>query len=169
LCVDEAHLIGQKGRGDVVEVALMRFTEINPDARVVLLSATLSNVDDISKWLKSLNGKETIKIKSNWRPARIETRLHSFDEPAWDSQIALAAQLAKESELGEKVVVFVHSKKMGKEISKLVRASGRDCAFHNASVSRNKRKKIEVAFNDPSSGLDILVSTSTLSAGVNIG
>jgi replicative superfamily II helicase len=40
--------------------------------------------------------------------------------------------------------------------------------FHNASLSAAKRRKIEEVFGDANSGLNVLVSTSTLGAGVNL-
>ena len=170
LCVDEAHLIGQEGRGDALEASLMRFTRINPGARIILLSATMDNVGSVAGWLKSQNGKETVKIRSTWRPARIETRFHTFpSDDYWKSQIRLTNEIISSADSGEKTIVFVHSKKIGREILKSIRTIGVSCAFHNASVRKEMRKKIEKAFNDPSSGLDVIVSTSTLSSGVNLG
>ena len=67
------------------------------------------------------------------------------------------------------MIVFVHSKITGADIVKKLRSRGIRSAFHNASLSAGKRKKIEEAFNDMESGLNTLVSTSTLGSGVNIG
>ena len=66
-------------------------------------------------------------------------------------------------------MVFVHSTITGAAIAKRLKSEGVRAAFHNASLAPAKRKKIEETFNSPDSGLNILVSTSTLSAGVNIG
>jgi len=172
-CFDEAHLIGQARRGGSVEAALMRLTHINPTARLILLSATMTNAVQLAKWLKSLNGKQTKCIKSDWRPVDIEMRYHAYDDEKAD--IAKEEKLDKVVELianrsyGDKVLVFVHSKKFGGELVKLFRSRGVMSAFHNASLSFLKREKIERAFDNPLSGLDVLVSTSTLSSGVNIG
>jgi len=166
---DEAHLLGTKGRGDNVEVSLVRFTKLNPKARIILLSATMENAGELSSWLKSLNKKTTLKIVSTWRPSKIVTRFYTFDdEKTWEKKIELAKQLAT-TPRGEKIVVFVHSKKLGKEITKAVRKKGFICEFHNANLSHSRRKAIEEAFDNVRSGLDILVSTSTLSSGVNLG
>jgi helicase len=54
LVIDEAHLIGQKGRGDAIEASLMRFTEKNKNARLILLSATMENEVVVAKWIKKL-------------------------------------------------------------------------------------------------------------------
>lgn len=164
--IDEAHLIGQQGRGDKIEVALMRFTEINPSARIVLLSATMPNVKQLSNWLKSLNGKRSLWFSSKWRPVKTKINLHDYPDN-WKDMLEDVSKVAMSG--GNKVIVFVHSKKTGKEVSKAIQAKGHNCAFHHGSLTRNKRKKIEAAFNDPYSGLNILVSTSTLSSGVNMG
>ena len=69
LIVDEAHLLGTPSRGHHTEVALMKFAELNPDCRIVFLSATLPNVKEISEWISySLNSKKTYLIKSDYRP-----------------------------------------------------------------------------------------------------
>ena len=49
--VDEAHLLTMEGRGDALEVGVMRFTRQNPHARVVFLSATMPNVSELARWL----------------------------------------------------------------------------------------------------------------------
>ena len=170
---DEAHLLGQDGRGDSLEVSLVRFTRINPDARLIFLSATMENVAEISEWVKSLNGKRTIKVKSKWRPTKLKTKLHKLVVEEGDKSQAVKARKVREILMAipsyEKVLVFVHSKSFGTDLAKMLRREGIACEFHNASLSRANREKIEKAFNDPDSGLNVLVSTSTLSAGVNIG
>ena len=150
---------------------MMRLAKLNPCARLILLSATLSNGLEVARWVKSLNGKPTKLVESDWRPVEVTTRCHAYD----DSKDAEANKLAKVVEvvqgvlIGEKTLVFVHSKRFGAELVKRLREEGVRSAFHHASVSKRKRRKIEQAFDDPYSGLDVLVSTSTLSAGVNIG
>jgi len=71
--------------------------------------------------------------------------------------------------MGEKLVIFVHSKLVGRDLAGMIAKKGIPVAFHNASVSYKKRQMIEETFNDQFSGLDIVVATSTLAAGVNIG
>lgn len=164
---DEAHLIGTKGRGGAVEASMMRFTRINPDARLILLSATMGNAMEMAKWVKSLNGKATKCITSEWRPNTLDIRVHAVDG-GFKEKIQGAVQLAKEKKDGEKLIVFVHSKRVGKEIASRLKKGGVRCAFHNASVAAPTRKRIEQAFSSKISGLDVLVSTSTLGAGVNL-
>ena len=59
---DEAHIIGLVDRGPVLESLLTRLIVEYPDIRIILLSATIRNTDDFSRWL----GAEI--ISSRWRP-----------------------------------------------------------------------------------------------------
>jgi replicative superfamily II helicase len=162
---DEAHLIGDRHRGSAVEASMIRLTRINPGARLVLLSATMGNAMDIAKWVKSLNGKQTKCVTSDWRPSKVDIE---FIPVTADSKVEEAVKEAAKAST-KKTVVFVHSKITGALVVKLLRGMGVRAVFHNASVPVGKRRKIEAAFNDRMSGLNVLVSTSTLSAGVNIG
>ena len=163
---DEAHVIGVKGRGGALECAMMRLTTINPRARIVLLSATLGNAMSLARWLKALNGKPTKSFVSEWRPNVVEPHIHVVEEYEKEDK---AIELVRERTVGEKMIVFVHSKAVGARLVKAFRKMGIRSGFHNASVSKPERAKMEQAFNDKASGFDVLVSTSTLGAGVNIG
>ena len=57
LVIDESHLLTVKGRGDHLEVGLMKFTQINPKTRLVLLSATMPNVEEIAEWVSYKIGR----------------------------------------------------------------------------------------------------------------
>lgn len=163
---DEAHLLSDRGRGGSLEASLMRFSKQNTGARLVLLSATMSNAMEVAKWVKSLNKKDTKCITSSWKPTEIHTNVVGIDGTGEKVEEAIKIVSGMS---GRKVVVFVHSKVTGADLVKKLRARGIRSAFHNASLSSAKRKRIEEAFNDGESGLNVLVSTSTLGAGVNIG
>jgi len=170
---DEAHLLGRERRGTSVESALMNFTKLNSKARVVLLSATVSNGKQIAQWIKSLNQKQTKYIWSNWRPVDIEYVYYEFDDSDLytreKKKVERAIGVIANRGIGEKVIVFVHSKKTGKMLLNRISNMGIRCAFHNASLSFSSRKHIEAEFNGAYSGLDVIISTSTLAFGVNLG
>lgn len=162
LVLDEAHMIGSVGRGDKLEMALMRYTLLNPDCRLVLLSATMPNAQQLSDWVKRLNGKDTLCFESNWRPVQPKINLYEATN-SWQELFEGISGVLKSS--NGKVIVFVHSKKKGKELGKVLLKEGIRCAFHHGSLSLGKRKKIEGMFSED---LDVLISTSTLSSGVNL-
>jgi len=170
---DEAHIIGQKGRGDKVESSMIRLASMNPSVRFILLSATMSNAVELAKWVKSLNGKPTKCVQSSWRPTRLIFEYHGYEDRGdrkhvYQAKMELVKGVMRSCLSGDKVLVFVHSKRTGAEVIKTLRGMGITCAFHNASVRAKNRTKIEDAFNDPNSGLDVIVSTSTLASGVNL-
>jgi superfamily II DNA helicase RecQ len=125
----------------------------------------MDNAMDLARWVKSLNGKQTKCFRSDWRPNQVS--LVEFPERGWECMIDKTVERAG-CALG-KTIVFVHSKKIGKILVKKMQRAGIKAAFHNASVGRARREKIEKAFDSPTSGLNVLISTSTLGAGVNIG
>ena len=53
LIVDEFHMIGEYSRGPTLESAITRAKIINPNIRIIALSATLQNIDEIEEWLES--------------------------------------------------------------------------------------------------------------------
>ncbi len=163
---DESHIVGDNPRGGAMEAAMMRMTENNPKARIVLLSATMGNSGDLARWIKLLNGKPTKCITSSWRPTKVRTEYHLVE--GHEEKMSKAVELVGQSAF-RKTLVFVHSKVTGGKIVKSLRATGVRAVFHNASLSAAKRKKIEEAFNNPTSGLNVVISTSTLGAGVNMG
>ncbi|MCL2687344.1 MAG: DEAD/DEAH box helicase [Methanobrevibacter sp.] len=51
IIIDEFHMIGEYSRGPTLECAITRAKIINPNLRVVALSATLQNMSEIEGWL----------------------------------------------------------------------------------------------------------------------
>ena len=51
LIIDEFHMIGEYSRGPTLESAITRAKIINPGMRIIALSATLQNIDEIEGWL----------------------------------------------------------------------------------------------------------------------
>jgi helicase len=49
----------------------------------------------------------------------------------------------------------------------LRRCLERGTAFHNSNLTREEREIVERAFRDPASGLQVLVATTTVAAGIN--
>ena len=52
LIIDEFHMIGEYTRGPTLEAAITRAKIINPSMRIIALSATLRNIDEIEGWLE---------------------------------------------------------------------------------------------------------------------
>ena len=62
LIIDEFHMIGEFTRGPTLEAAITRAKIINPKMRIIALSATLKNIEEIEGWL------EGTCIEHDYRP-----------------------------------------------------------------------------------------------------
>ena len=192
LVVDEAHLL-TTNRGPALEIGLLKFAEINPKARIVLLSATMKNYLDVANWIESLNKKPTAVLASDWRP--VDLHCHEINSIKWGGLDIAAAQKILEiltcpsNELSsylisrneqervvatnrakggidnKKTLVFVHTKAMGAKLAEKLSAEGINCYFHNADLDRVARNRLEQKFKED---LDVLISTSTLAWGINL-
>jgi replicative superfamily II helicase len=185
--VDEAHLISTK-RGPALEVGLMRFTQINPNARIVLLSATMTNHNHMGQWIKLLNNKETKVLATPWRP--VDLNIHTVEGDTEDMALSIVETITrnkkylaedalsnhsairnaaecrmKGGEDNTKTLVFVHTKNMGRKLEELFQSHGIKAQFHNADLDKGARQKLEGKFKKD---LDVLISTSTLAWGLNL-
>lgn len=177
LIVDEAHFIGSEGRGDHLENALVLFTKRNPDARVIFLSATLTNCDEIARWLERISGKRTLVVRSDYRPCKLSyyfvpyekfkgNYFHAYQE---EEVYKLEALVETVNEFPEdQWLIFVHSKTTGEKVHRRLTQFFPDkiIAYHNADLQKNKRLLIEKNFRDRK--INFLIATSTLAYGVNL-
>lgn len=66
IVIDEIHLIDSANRGPTLEIAIAKLRRANPNAHILALSATISNADEIAKWL------DAVSITSDWRPVDLK-------------------------------------------------------------------------------------------------
>ena len=59
---DEVHLIGDEDRGQTLEVVLTKLKLLESKPQIVALSATITNVDELSEWL------DCKTVENDWRP-----------------------------------------------------------------------------------------------------
>ncbi len=130
LVVDEAHYIGDKTRGPVLELAVARMTTLNPGLQVVAMSATIPNAGEIAGWLSAR------LVESDWRPvplregvARAGTVLWSdggedeYDKLTGNTSLDLALDAVAE---GGQALVFVQSRRKAVALArKLYEAASR--------------------------------------------
>ena len=67
---DEVHLINDPDRGPTLEVTLVKFKTINPNAQIIALSATIRNSKELAEWL------DATLIESDWRPVPLKTGVY---------------------------------------------------------------------------------------------
>jgi helicase len=173
LVIDESHLLTVPGRGEHLEVGLMKFTQINPKARIVLLSATMPNVNEIAEWLSySLNKKETYVLNSEYRPVPLGVHYENYDDEAhtYDdmekNKVEKALDLIKDYP-DDKFLVFVHTKRTGELMTQTLKSNSINAEFHNADLDKEKRIDLEKRFKGDKS-LRVVIATPTLAWGVNM-
>ncbi|MBN1390433.1 MAG: DEAD/DEAH box helicase [Candidatus Thermoplasmatota archaeon] len=66
IVADEVHLLNDPGRGPTLEVILTRFKQLNPDAQLICLSATIGNSTEIAGWLGARS------VTSDFRPVDLK-------------------------------------------------------------------------------------------------
>ena len=170
--VDESHLLTVAGRGDHLESALMNFTQISPETKILLLSATMPNVTEIAKWMAdSLNGKSTFILKSNYRPCKLNIHSCVFDDqsairPALYEMIDAVCDRVQKI-FSDKFLIFAHTKRIGEMIVSSLASRNIEAKFHNANLNKTERENLENRFKNDKS-FRVLVATSTLAYGLNL-
>ncbi len=67
---DEVHLINDRDRGATLEVTLSKLKQVNPEAQIIALSATIRNSDALAEWLDAEHHK------SEWRPVELQEGIY---------------------------------------------------------------------------------------------
>lgn len=111
LVVDEVHMLGDPGRGPVLEALLARIRDSERGTRIVGLSATVSNAEQVTDWLRAK------LLRASWRPSRLTWQLplipaHADFAVAEAARTRLAASIAGlVTRDGGSVIVFCGSKR----------------------------------------------------------
>ena len=74
--IDEVHLLDSEKRGSVLEVTVSRLRRLCAP-RVVALSATMPNIDDVAEWLDA-PPETTFEFDESYRPVDLETGVKTY-------------------------------------------------------------------------------------------
>jgi helicase len=97
LIIDEIHQLGHPARGVRIESAILKARILYPQIKLIGLSATIANADEISKWL----GIDLISVDKSQRPIPLQEDLriynlgHSFSE-TFNNQVHLLHTIFRE-------------------------------------------------------------------------
>lgn len=169
---DESHLLTVPSRGDHIEVALMKLTEINPKIRIVFLSATMPNVDEICGWITKITDRDTYYLESDYRPCPLNIHYETYydgDRSYEDKEIQKVGTACAivEHYTDDKFLIFVHTKRTGQMMVESLLRYGIQSEFHNADLSLRDRISLEDRFKNDKN-FRVLVATSTLAWGLNL-
>ncbi len=171
LIVDEGHSLMFPNRGDRLEVSIMKMAASNPDCRLVLLSATLPNVEEIGGWLTALTNRDTYVLESSYRPCPLRIHYKAYDDSIWGYDVGerekvYAAMRIVQDHPDDKFLIFVHTKRTCALMLEQLKRVGIEAELHNANVRLEKRLQVEDQFCN--GNLRVLIATSTLSQGMNL-
>jgi helicase len=171
IVVDEAHLLTVPDRGAHLEVALMKLTDLNPNIRVMLLSATLPNVNEVCGWTSTLTNKPTYLVESEYRPCPLTLHYPTYfdgnrDYEDNEAEKVDAALHIVRSFPKDKFLIFAHTKRTGEMMKMVLKTQGIDSEFHKSDLEKEKRIKLVENFKDRA-GLRVLIATSGLAWGLN--
>ena len=224
LLIDEVHHISESGRGATLEAVIVRMrtlcdefrrakkihmessasactyiperypNEPTPVMRIVALSATLPNVQDIGEWL--LCPQDAIHyFDDSFRPVPLTTIVQGYNsmgnsflfEKSLDDRVA---DVIRRHSKSRQVLIFCSSKKGCETLAGILASSmgfikgkvgisnnsfhdpklgsliSKGYAYHHAGVPGNDRTIVENLFI--SGAIHVLCATSTLAQGVNL-
>ena len=80
---DEVHLLNDAERGPTLEVVLARLMQMNPEAQLLALSATVKNAEEAAEWLQAKS------VTTDWRPVILKEGVLLHDEVQFKDGAAL--------------------------------------------------------------------------------
>lgn len=121
--LDEFHMIGDYSRGPTLECAITRIKEQNKGIRIIALSATLQNMDEMAHWL------EANVVTHDYRPVPLHKEVLCAEEYATSDKNNLVFKILNESlNNSSQMLTFVSTRRfteslaqnMSKKISKYI-------------------------------------------------
>lgn len=145
LIIDEFHMIGEYTRGPTLEAAITRAKIINPSMRIIALSATLRNIEEIEGWLE---GK---CIEHDYRPVPLNKEVldgEMFNTKNKNDVIVKIVEKAMQDNsqalsfvstrrFTESLATYV-AKKINKKLSKTQKQAFKEVANKILEVPKNK-------------------------------
>ncbi|RCK55185.1 ATP-dependent DNA helicase MER3 [Candida viswanathii] len=195
LLVDEIHIL-KDTRGSTLEVVVTRMKRICIGLRILAISATVANAEDISKWIKlddeSSLPAETLCFGEEFRAVQLFKIVYGY-KPNSDNDFQFdmllnskLIEVINQHSKGKPVLIFCPTRNSCQGTAKFLfnnlNGSGgaqlklkdhddatyaaKGIAYHHAGLVYADRKQIENAFLN--GGLKVLCSTSTLAVGINL-
>ncbi|NHJ87554.1 MAG: DEAD/DEAH box helicase [Asgard group archaeon] len=190
--IDEFHIIGNQERGPVLETIL---TSLLGKVRLILLSATVANPEDIAQWLQAkliVSDKRSTPLEFNLKQTLLperEVKKIIEENIKNNSQVLIFCGTRKKTEenaqfyadfiyktckqnneLNEiEINNFLESLSLNKETignQFLFNLAIKGTGIHHAGLSRLTKKAVEELFKN--NNIKVLFCTETLGAGVNL-
>ncbi len=170
IIIDEAHALAPTKRGDLLSLALARLRTMAPEAKVTGLSATVSNPDDLARWLTGGEAADLVTVEGGATP---DINIHdTVEKLPWSGHAAKHALPAVYDEIKrhKMTLIFVNTRFVAEfAFQELWRLNSDDLpiALHHGSLDVGQRRRVEAAM--AAGKLRAVVATSTLDLGIDWG
>jgi len=137
IVADEVHLLNDADRGPTLEIILSRFSQLNPGAQIIALSATVNNAKEMAEWLKAE------LVTSEWRPVKLRPgvfcagEIHYSDGKVEKAASSIEGLVTDAIKSGGQCLVFVSSRKSCET------QAGNLCNAIEGLLSRDELKELE--------------------------
>ena len=129
LIIDEFHMIGEYSRGPTIECAITRSKIINPSLRIIALSATLKNMEELSSWLNAE------VVEHDYRPVPLYKDVLITEEHELKNKNDMVLRVLNESiEDSSQILVFVSTRRFTESLANYI--SGKV----KRNIPRNKKR-----------------------------
>ncbi|MGB8233800.1 MAG: DEAD/DEAH box helicase [Methanobacterium sp.] len=113
LIVDEFHMIGEYSRGPTMECAITRSRLLNPGMRIIALSATLKNMNELSSWL------DAHVVQHDYRPVPLYKDVLTTEEMQTKNKNDVIVKVLNTSiEESSQALVFVSTRRFTESLAK---------------------------------------------------
>ena len=113
LIVDEFHMIGEYSRGPTIECAITRSRILNPGMRIIALSATLKNMNELSSWL------DAHVVQHDFRPVPLYKDVLTTEEMETKNKNEVIVKILNTSiEESSQALVFVSTRRFTESLAK---------------------------------------------------
>ena len=164
VCMDEAHLIGDKRRGPVIEY-LLSYLKARPAApRLVLLSASISDSAKAEEWLSPC---DSIIVRNRFPP--LAKQIIAIDEGASTNDALLEAIRHQARDGATSFLVFVYKTKDASSLASKLNdelGSPEFAKAYHSKMSSSQRNQVRNSYE--SGATRCVVATTSLAMGVNL-
>jgi len=122
--VDEVHLMGEPSRGPTLEMVISKIRDVNDEAQIIALSATINNSEEIAEWLSGEH------VYSEFRPVPLRLGVYYDDTLLFEDgerveikhdAINIGNLVRRSIELGGQVLIFVNRRKSAESLAEKLR------------------------------------------------
>lgn len=173
---DELHSLVTSKRGQLLSLGLARLRTLRPQLKTIGLSATVSNPDDLRRWLVrqpplgEIATSQLIKLEGGAKPNI--TILKSEERVPWSGHSAryAMAEVYEAIKQHQTTLLFVNTRSQAEMLFQSLWKINDDTlpiALHHGSLDVSQRRRVEEAMQR--NELRAVIATSTLDLGIDWG